>query len=326
MRIGIVGCGAIAPVHIEYANACHEVVALCDCEVERAAALRAQFGLQCPIYSDYTKMLDEGGVAAVHLCTPHDLHATQAVAALKRGIHVLCEKPACICLEELELLQKAVGESKARYGVCFQNRYNESTLLAKKYLAAHPPVGGEGRVFWKREGEYYTASTWRGKKAREGGSVLINQAVHTLDLLCELVGAPNFVTAVTANFTHAAYTDTEDLVAAFYEGEKGNFQLYATTSAERDALPELRIFTETGRVELSGNTLFINEEGGQVCDETPSVGKWVWGNSHKTLFADYYAAIKEERPFAVDFASVERVHRAVFATYQSAGKKIKIIE
>ncbi len=321
MRIGVIGCGAIAPIHLTaLCEHGQEVVALCDVDLKKAEDLRQKFSLQCAVYFDYKQMISKEYIEAVHICTPHYLHAEMAIYALQKGIHVLSEKPACINVEELDLLKKAVENSTARYGVCFQNRCNESTKIALEYLKEKPALGGEGCVFWKREKDYYMYSGWRGKAKTEGGSVLINQGIHTLDLLCYLVGEPVRVSAVTANFNHNDYTDTEDTVAAFYEGERANFNFFATTNAPQDRVAEIRIFTQDGILIISNAGVTLNGSPLVNMQVSSRIGKRVWGGGHRWLIGEFYESVSKNTPFAMDFAHTERIHRVVFATYESGEK------
>ncbi len=321
MRVGLVGCGAIAPVHlIALREQGQEVAALCDIDLEKAKNLQRQFSFQCEIYSDYEQMIGEGRIEAVHICTPHHLHAQMAISALKKGIHVLTEKPACIDLDELKRLKEAVEGSTAHYGVCFQNRYNESTKIVCEYLKENPALGGEGNVFWKREKDYYVHSGWRGKLKTEGGSALINQGIHTLDLLCCLVDEPIRVSAVTANLNHGDYNDTEDTVAAFYEGKRANFNFFVTTNATQDTPAKIRIFTKDGILEIAGERVTLNGNALANPQSCVCVGKRVWGDSHKELIGEFYESVSKNIPSGIDFAHTELIHRVVFATYECGGR------
>lgn len=122
----------------------------------------------------------------MHICTPHYLHVPMAVYGLTHGVHVFMEKPPVISGEQLAQLEEAVAGSDRRLGLCFQNRYNPSVQEVKKLLASGEAGrirGARGLVTWSRGREYYTESGWRGSLATEGGGALINQSVHTLDLL-----------------------------------------------------------------------------------------------------------------------------------------------
>ena len=135
-KVALVGCGTISGNHIRalldvpYAK----IVAICDKVPEKAEGKKAEFGLDAKVYDNYEKMLECEDLDSVHIATPHYLHASMAIAALKKNINVFLEKPICISREEIDALKAAEAESSARVCVCFQNRFNPSTVLAKSLL------------------------------------------------------------------------------------------------------------------------------------------------------------------------------------------------
>ena len=134
------------------------------------------------------------------------------------------EKPPAITLAQLDQLKQAVYASKAKLGLCYQNRYNPSYRAAKEFIAsgaAGKVLGARGLVTWNRPAPYYTQSEWRGKLATEGGGVLINQAVHTLDLLSDLLGKPDWIDASLSNHHLKGLIEVEDTLEAYIRfGEK----------------------------------------------------------------------------------------------------------
>lgn len=124
-RVAVVGCGVISGCHIRgILSSGQTVAALCDVISQRAEEKKNEFGLTgAKIYRDYGEMLESEVLDAVHICAPHHLHAPMTVQALKKGIHVLCEKPICVSAEQLNGVLRAERESRAMLGVCHQNRY-----------------------------------------------------------------------------------------------------------------------------------------------------------------------------------------------------------
>ena len=220
-RVAVVGCGAICGNHINgILSAGQNVCALCDIDESHALSVAEKFSLDPKIYTDYIGMLDTEHPDSVHICTPHYLHAQMCIEALKRNINVLCEKPLCISKQELESIIKAANESSAQLGVCLQNRY-EPAILKLRELAGDDPVGALGIVSWKRDEKYYASGDWRGKWATEGGGVMINQAIHTLDLLQWICGMPAYVTAHLSNDSLQGIIEVEDTASALLECENG---------------------------------------------------------------------------------------------------------
>ena len=205
-RVGIIGCGNIFPMHAIPVTAQEnaELVAVCDVKEDRARAKAEEFN--CAYYLDYQEMIDQENLDVVHICTPHYLHAPMAIYAAKKGVHVLTEKPMAIKLEDAKAMIAAAEKNDVVLGVIFQNRYNPGSKLIKKALDSGE-LGGviscKLSVTWQRTDEYYSQSDWKGTWDKEGGGVVIDQAIHTLDLARWLINSEiEFVEANIANRTH----------------------------------------------------------------------------------------------------------------------------
>ena len=199
---------------------------------EKRQKVNAEFGLNAEEYSDYNALLASGKVDVVHVCTPHYLHAEIICTALGANIHVLCEKPLAINFEQLNAIEKAVNNSSATLGVCFQNRYNASVLYLKEFFKDKKIIAATANLVWNRGKDYYSSAKWRGKKQYEGGGVMINQAIHTLDLLQWFCGMPESVIAHCSNNSLKNVIDVEDTAfGCFTLKNGGNFIINATNSA-----------------------------------------------------------------------------------------------
>ena len=196
----IIGLGAISPLHIRaILDRGQKITAICDVDSEKRQKVNAEFGLNAEEYGDYNALLASGKVDVVHVCTPHYLHAEIICAALGANVHVLCEKPLAINFEQLNDIEKAVKNSSATLGVCFQNRYNASVLYLKEFFKGKEITAATANLVWQRDEKYYASGAWRGKKQYEGGGVMINQAIHSLDLLQWFCGMPESVIAHCSN-------------------------------------------------------------------------------------------------------------------------------
>ena len=267
MRTAIVGAGAISAVHVKaLLSQGRRVDFICDTDAEKARALNERFSLNAEIYTDYETLIESGKVDVAHICTPHFLHAPMVVRALGKGVHVLCEKPLCICEEELREILRAEKHSSARLGVCFQNRYNASTEYVINALKARKITAAAGSLFWKRGEEYYHSAPWRGKFATEGGAALINQAIHTLDLLSLLCGGFDHVTANNFNMSLQTTIEAEDSACALLEKGGLRCNLFATVSAGADFPAEIKLMTDKGLLSFTcervedGNRIMREEE------------------------------------------------------------------
>ena len=237
-KVGIVGIGAIAPLHIHALQACGEnIVALCDTDVNRCKGAIDEFGLSAKIYEDYAEMLEKEALDVVHICTPHYLHAPMSIAALNKGVNVLCEKPLAITQTQLDELEAAVKNSSAFLGVCHQNRFKASLLYVKELIGNREVRAASAALVWERNEEYYASGEWRGKWVTEGGGVMINQAIHSLDVLQWLCGMPQTVKAEVANHSLKGVIEVEDTAYGVFGLKNGGNFIINATNAGKYAFP-----------------------------------------------------------------------------------------
>ena len=326
MRVGIVGLGAISPLHIrailKYGQ---KITAICDVDPEKRQKVNAEFGLNAEEYSDYNALLASGKVDAVHVCTPHYLHAEIICMALGANIHVLCEKPLAINFEQLKAIEKAVNNSSATLGVCFQNRYNASVLYLKEFFKDKEIIAATANLVWQRDEKYYASGAWRGKKQYEGGGVMINQAIHSLDLLQWFCGMPESVVAHCSNNSLKNVIDVEDTAfGRFTLKNGGNFIINATNSAA-SCFPIVLMFqSKTDAVELSGDNLIVNGKFVTKSDGAPIFGKEEWGVGHDKLIREFYNCLENGKKFPIDFYEASKTVKLILKMYQSNGEKVNI--
>ncbi len=320
MKTAIIGIGVIGKVHLQVCQELgNEIVAICDIDEERAKKSPSFI----PIYKGYKQMLDEVEIDVVHICTPHYLHTEMVIECLRRDIHVLCEKPLCISKAELDEILQAEKNSKAQLGVCLQNRYNISSLSAKEYLQTHKATNGFGSLLWHRNKGYYESGAWRGKWETEGGGVMINQALHTLDLLQWLLGMPTECVATTANMTLQDIIEVEDTACGIFSGGS-NFTMFATNGNAEDFPVEIKLQTDGGVLKILPDKTEINGQTLVLKNEADYYGKSCYGVGHKSLIADFYDCIANNKKFCIDGEESAKVMRLIFAMYESNGNKIKV--
>lgn len=326
MRAAIIGTGAIAPLHIRALINCkQDIVALCDIDKEKAESVKAQFGLHAEIYTDYKKMLDGGNIDVVHVCTPHYLHAEMVCAALDRNINVLCEKPLAISFAQLDEIEKAVKRSKAFLGVNLQNRYNLTVLYIKEFFKDKRVTSAEAHLVWQRDADYYAQGEWRGRWATEGGGVMINQAIHHLDILQYICGMPETVIATVANHAMRGVIEVEDTAFGLFKlANGGNFIVHATNAAKHCFPIGVMINSGKDTAEISADNMIINGKFVTKSDGLPLYGKEEWGTGHQKLIADYYDCLEKGKKFRVDFYEGSKVVRLVLKMYESHGNEIRI--
>jgi len=327
MKTALIGCGAISGNHLTAIQKIPgvEVVGLCDLIPERAEAARKTFAQTAKIYTDYRKMLDECAPDAVHIATPHHLHCEMACEALSRGIFVFLEKPVCISEEEIARLTDAEEKSAAKITVCLQNRFNPASLFVKELAEKNGGVScARAFVTWDRDENYYRSDKWRGKRATEGGGVLINQAIHELDLLIRCCGNPIRVSATTANHAHEGVIDVEDAAELLIGFENGATVFFAATTAFGCDAPNFsELYCKNGRrITLSGQDVYLD---GIPCsydvdDGLSSPGKECWGTGHLRLIRLFYEAISSGAASPVPLASAALPLRVLLAAYRSSDR------
>ncbi len=327
MRSAIIGLGCISGLHRSaITRAGGELVAVCDCDAAKLERFKAS-GAVCATYTDYTDMLANEQLDVVHICTPHYLHTEMIIAALRAGCHVLCEKPLCIREEDIDRILAAEAESGRQLAVCHQNRYNESTREALRLLSAGKPQSGFGWVVWDRDAAYYESGAWRGRWDTEGGGVMINQALHTLDLMLLFMGDPDTVQATCENRRLAGKIEVEDTASALFRYADGRmFNFYASNANAADFPVEMVLRTADEKtLTLTGTTLSVDGQALSFHHAKSEGGKSVWGNGHEMLISDFYDCIRENRPFPINGREGARVVRAILAMYKSNSREISLI-
>lgn len=316
-NVCIVGYGAIGPVHakalehVEHAK----LYAVCDINEVRRTLCKEKYDVL--EYDDFDTMLQDKDIDTVHICTPHYLHFEMVKKALEAGKDVVVEKPVTMTREEFKVLQELKGVE--RVCVVLQNRLNPCVQKLKKIIGSGElgaVKAAKGILTWHRDKAYYEKDAWRGKWETEGGGALINQAVHTLDYFCYLLGDVKSVKANMFNYSLDGVIEVEDTVTAYLELEedvKGIF--FATNSYVENSAPFFEVTFEKGTARYMDKKLWINGEL-LAEDKAASTGKAYWGNSHATLLKRYY---DEGKYFTVEDAKVTM--ETVFAMYESALNK-----
>ena len=297
-RVGVIGCGAISGNHFhalhntEYA----ELAAVCDIDPERMKKAAAEQKVKG--YQDWRELICDPEIDAVHICVPHYLHAEISVAALNGGKHVLCEKPMGVSLKEAQAMTQAARDNKKTLTVCFQNRFNDVSTRMKAIIDSGKlgkVLGGSAFVCWDRSGAYYSESPWRGAWKTEGGSVLINQAVHTLDLLKWLSGGFELKECTMSAKRLAEEIETEDTCDMLLENrEGGRFLFYCSNCAPANMPVQLHLILEKGELHMDGSCLTVKGPEGTTFEDYSTetkVGKDYWGNSHDHLIQDFYSSL-----------------------------------
>lgn len=335
MKAGIVGCGNIARVHADVLKNMENVslLAVADTNEKQAEVFAQDYGQQNTAwYPCLETMIEQEELDVLHICTPHHLHVPMAVYALEHGLHVFMEKPPAITRKEFMILKQKEADTKKRIGVCFQNRYNETVCKMKEVLekgTIGAPVGARAFVTWNRGREYYQSSGWRGTWKKEGGGVLINQSIHTLDLLVWLLGKPLQAEASFVNHHLKQVIEVEDTLEGFIQFQNADVCFYATNAYADDSPVFLEIICEHGKLRMEGGTLWIwYEEGRSVkynLSQAVHIGKQYWGNSHPACIGDFYRSIDTGVSFKNSLASAEDTFALAMDLYESGKNHSAVI-
>jgi len=333
-KAAIIGMGTIAPMHVKSLEAAQvTIAAVCDKKADIAESFASK--LNCKAFTDYEKMLEVGGFDVLHICLPHFLHAPVAVSALEKGFHVLCEKPMATNVDDAEKMIAAAEKSGAVLGVILQNRYGPGASLIKETIesgALGKAQGGWLRVTWNRGESYYKNSDWRGKWATEGGGVLINQAIHTFDMMAHLLGHPTSVTASIANRAHPSI-EVEDVSEGVIHFKDVSVSFFVNTYHPYDAPASLELVFENGKVALTGEDAVIEMNDGQKKSAGADVEaqrvfgmKSYWGVSHVKQIKAFYESLAKGIYPKTGGADGLRTQRLINGIYESAksGQRVEL--
>ncbi|HUQ77518.1 MAG TPA: Gfo/Idh/MocA family oxidoreductase [Patescibacteria group bacterium] len=345
LSIGLVGCGSISTQHLEAIAAIDGVTlgGVVSASAERARAVGERWDV--PWSTDLESLLDRPEIDAVSILTPSGLHPSQALAALNRGKHVLVEKPIALSLDAADAVVEAAHRRGLTLGTVSQRRFE----AAPRALRAAVDDGAFGRLvlivaegLYARPQSYYDSAAWRGTLDLDGG-VLMNQAIHMVDLVRWLGGPVRSVAAHVATRTHAMEAeDTAALSLEFGSGALGS--IIATTSVRSEAPPELRIHGDAGHVRIVGSAAVEwdlppawpapsaepeTPLGTPAGGPGPSGASATWGTTaggYVLQYTDFLAAVRSGRPPAVSGEDGRNALEIVTAAYESAltGRRVAL--
>jgi len=334
-HIGLIGGGNITQTHARAARAIPgvEISAIQGTNSEKIARLCREHGGTS--YQDFDAFLKHRPMDLVLIGSPSGLHATQGIAAARQGLHVLTEKPIEINTAHADALIEAAKKSNVQLGVIFQDRMKPHIRQLKNWIdqgLLGRPLMVDARVKWYRPPEYYANSRWRGTLALDGGGALINQGVHTVDLLLWLLGDVVRVQARTGTLLHKI--EAEDSAAAILEFGNGALGILHATTAAYPGYPR--------RVEISGTAGTVILEHDRIIaanlrntpaavesaalDENQSASTAVVSDfrGHQAVLEDFLQAIQQNRTPACDGLEGRRSIALVEAIYRAAKTRDRV--
>lgn len=327
---GLIGCGAIAPVHADAVTRIENarLVAVCDAVEERARALAQKHGADW--HADYRKLLAREDIQVVNVLTWSGLHAEIGGEAAHAGKHVICTKPIDVTLEKIDALIRTCREHGVKLGATHQFRNFESFARAKRAIEE----GRLGRIYfgnafvpWSRSQEYYDSAEWRGTWKWDGGGCLMNQGIHYVDLIQWLVGPVAEVQAYTDTVAHRI--EVEDVAAAALRFENGALGLIMGSTAVYKGLPSrIEVHGAAGNVAIEGEKLVRWQVGDEelaaaapvsgmgATDPTAGLSEAV--AAHVAQISDVLRAIEEDRDPVISGDEARKSVAIVLAIYESA--------
>ena len=340
LRIAVVGCGVIGRVHADTITGLGpdaSLVLAVDESAERAA------GLGVPYTTSFAEAVASPEIDAVAICTPSGTHADLVVAALEAGKHVLVEKPLDITLAAAQRIAAAAAVSDRTVAVVSQHRFDRASVVVHNAVAA----GDLGRItsavasvaWWRSQG-YYDSGDWRGTWSLDGGGALMNQSIHTVDLMVWLLGEPVEVFAATGRLSHERI-EVEDTAVATVRFAGGALGLiHATTAAYPGISARLQVHGDRGSAIIENDELLFFHAAD---DETPGsdYGSVGTGNqaaavlpldpsgavagpaglvsqTHVAQYRDFLDAVRTGRPPLVGVAEAMTTLSVILAVYESA--------
>ena len=297
-KAAVIGLGDISAIHLAAIQSNPEIELTAVCDIDEQAAERAPEGV--PFYTDYQKMTEERKPDVIHVCLPHYLHVPVSEYAASRGIHVFCEKPVALnTVQAEEFAAFEANHPDVHIGICLQNRFNESVEMLKELLdgGEYGQITGlKGIVPWARPKSYYEVKPWRGLLKYAGGGCMINQAVHTLDLLYHLGGPIRQIHASVSQLLDYDI-EVEDTVSAKLEFANGASGLFLATNANyKNESVQISVQTEKAEFAIIENVLYRMENGEKerlIEDAKLPGAKFYYGASHKKLIGKFYRALEE---------------------------------
>lgn len=328
LRIGIVGCGNIFTMHATSADhlSNSEIVGVCDIKKERADKAASKYN--CKAYYDYKEMINKDNIDVVHICVPHYLHPIISKYAINAGVNVLCEKPMSIRYEDAVENVKLAEEKGVKYGIIFQCRYNDSAQLVKEKLND----GTLGKIksarvvlTWCKDDEYYSLSDWKGTWEKEGGGVIIDQAIHSLDLANWFIN--DEIESVQAHMSNRGHSimEVDDSAEGFIKYKNGaTLGFWAMNNYGCDEPIEIRLCCENGKVIMDYDKAEITLNNGEkfITETTvdPDVyyegGKDYWGFQHIREIADFYDAVENDREPTISGKEALKIQKLICEIYE----------
>ncbi|MEW9806001.1 Gfo/Idh/MocA family protein [Mesorhizobium sp. ZMM04-5] len=328
-RIGIVGLGMAAGPHaksLRDLDGTVEVAAAFSPSIERRQAFAATYGF--PVVDSLDAVFDDPAITAVLLLTPPSTHLDLVRRAAATGKHVLLEKPLEVSFERAVELVDVAERANIRLGIVLQHRFRPVSIALRKLIREGrlgAIVSASARLYNWRPQSYYD-QPGRGTRARDGGGVLLTQAIHTLDLMISLAGLPEEVAAYAAT-TPVHRMETEDMAMAAAKFANGAIGTISATTSAYPGIPDaVDIIGTNGMARIEGSRMIAHfHDGSEETIDDGAIGGGAGADPmafphhhHRAVIEDFIEAIDEARAPAVSGSEALKVHRLIDAILRSA--------
>ena len=319
MNVGVIGAGNISDTHARAAVAAGlRIAGVYGENQEKARQLADRHGASA--FTTLDALLAHQELDLVMIGSPSGRHADHAIAAARTGRHVLVEKPLDISTARVDQLIEEATQAGVTLGVFFQDRLKPEIVEMKRRIDAGEigvPLLATGEVKWFRPREYYSSSRWRGTWALDGGGALMNQGIHTVDLMLHLLGPIAAVSGLTATrFHNIEAEDTATALLEFVNGTQGTIDV--TTAASSGSPRRLRIAGSKGSLLLEGDRLVETIDGSTAPMENATSPVVSDVSNHQRIIEDFIDAIRRRRAPVCDGVEGRRSVEVVEAVYRSA--------
>jgi UDP-N-acetyl-2-amino-2-deoxyglucuronate dehydrogenase len=323
-HIGLIGSGNITETHARAATAIPgvQISAIYGTNPQTVISLATKH--QATPYHDFAAFLTHKPMDLVILGTPSGLHAQQGIAAAQHGLHVLTEKPIDITTKNADALIAASEKSNVKLAVIFQDRLKPNVQRLRQWVDCGllgKPLIVDARVKWYRPPDYYSNSNWRGTLALDGGGALINQAIHTVDLLLYLLGDVARVQARTATALHKIEgEDTAIATLEFINGAMGT--LLATTAAYPGYPRRLEITGTEGTVILEQDRIVAAD----LRNPPPDLAFITAGDSNQSASSAAVTDISGHKAILEDFLHAIASNTQPICNGQAGRRSLALVE
>lgn len=332
LRAAVIGCGCISVMHLDSITYLDEAELVAVCDIKEELANKAAQKYNAKAYTDYNEMFELENLDVVHICLPHYLHTKVSCEAFKKGINVICEKPMSIKYEDAVNAVEFAEECGVKYGIIFQCRYNPPSMLVKKRIM-DGKLGkvkcGRSVLTWYRPENYYGNSDWKGTWDKEGGGVIIDQAIHSLDLANWMIDSKvKEVQSSLKNRNHPTMM-VEDTGEGLIKYENGvQLSFYAMNNYFVDEPIEIRLLCENGNAIFSYDKAEITYNDGAVEVEENNMitieyngGKDYWGNCHVVQIGQFYRSVLGLEELEISGREALKIQKIICDIYEKGDMK-----